>query len=215
MRHLGFLTIAVLAVTLSACQTSSSTTSSKPASQRLQGNLTQSNGEWLFQPCSTTSSYILKPATALTNELNTLTADAANGLFADLAGQLDSSQHYFTPTQRYRLQVEGHDCNDPDFARLQVRASGNEPFWSLLQTPQGLIFNVPGASAIALPYVEEQLPDGRYHISTEANEQNLSLWLTPQTCIDSMSGTVHHLTAQLQWNQKTLYGCASFGALRD
>lgn len=215
MRHLRFFTVIVLVATLSACQSLSSTTSTKQASQRLQGNLTQNNGEWLFQPCSTTTSYTLKPSAALTDEFNTLIADAPSGLFADLAGQLDSSHHYFTPTQRYRLQAEGHDCNDPDFARLQVRVSGNEPFWSLLQTPQGLIFNPPGSSAVALPYIEEQLPDGRFHISTEANEQSLRLWLTPQSCTDSMSGTVHHLTAQLQWNKQTLNGCASFGALRD
>ena len=215
MRHLRYLALILLAATLSACQVFSSTTSPKQTVSRLQGNLTQNNGQWLFQPCSATNSYILKPSAALTDELNTLIAETPSSLFADLAGHLDNTQRHFTPTQRYRLQIEGHACNDPDFARLQVRASGNEPFWSLLQTPQGLIFNPPGASAIALPYIEEQLPDGRFHISTEANQQSLSVWLTPQACTDSMSGTVHHLTAQLQWNKQVLRGCASFGALRD
>lgn len=215
MRHLRFCTAIILAATLSACQTLSSTTTPQQSTSRIQGNLSQNNGQWLFQPCSATDSYILKPSATLTDELNRLAADTSSDLFADLAGYLDSTQQHFTPTQRYRLQIEGHDCNDSDFARLQVRASGNEPFWSLLQTPQGLIFNAPGASAIVLPYIEEQLPGGRFHLSTEANEQHLRLWLTPQACVDSMIGTVHHLTAQLQWNKQTLNGCASFGALRD
>ena len=215
MRHFRIFGLILLTTSLSACQSFTPSTSTNQTPSRLQGDLTQENGQWLFQPCATQDSYTLKPSTELSNELNTLASEAANGLFADLSGHIDSTKQYFTPTQRYRLQIEGHDCNDQDFKRLLVRASGNEPFWSLLQTPKGLIFNQPDASALALPYIEEQLPDGRFHISTEANQQNLQLWLTPQQCIDSMSGTVYHLTAQLRWNQQTLNGCASFGALRD
>ena len=215
MRYFHILSLLLLTLSLSACQALKSTSNNSEPMTRLQGNLTQDNGQWLFKPCTMQDSYILKPSSALKDELNTLSANDPTGLFADLNGHIDNSKGYFTPTQRYRLQVEGFGCNDPDFARLLIRASGNEPFWSILQTPRGLIFNQPGESAVALPYIEEQLPDGRFHISTEANNQNLQLWITPQQCIDSMSGTVYHLTASLQWNQQTLNGCATFGALRN
>lgn len=204
----------LLTITLSACQLFQSPVSPSQPGLRLQGTLTRTDGQWLLQTCATQERYIVRPSATLSEELNRLSTEAASTLFADMHGQIDSSQRYFTPTQRYRLQAEGHDCNDPDFARLLIRASGNEPFWSILQTPQGLIFNQVGEPALALPYIEEQLPDGRFSISTQANNQNLQLWITPQQCTDSMSGAVYHLSAQLQWNQQTLHGCAAYGALR-
>ena len=215
MRHFRILGLILLTASLSACQLFKTSAPDSQTTSRMQGNLSQSNGQWLFKPCTLEDSYTLKPSSALSAELETLATDSANSVFADLRGEIDNATHSFTPTQRYRLQAEGHNCNDPDFARLLIRASGNEPFWSILQTPRGLIFNPPGASAIALPYIEEQLPDGRFHISTQANNQKLQLWITPEQCIDSISGAMYHLTASLQWNEQTLHGCAAFGALRD
>lgn len=214
IHFLRIFSLALLTVSLSACQFFQSPASSIQSELRLQGTLSHANGQWLLQPCTTQERYIVRPSAALSAELNNLSAEAASGVFADLRGQLDNNQQYFTPTQLYRLQSEGHNCNDPDFARLLIRASGNEPFWSILQTPQGLIFNQLDAPALVLPYIEEQLPDGRFHISTQANNQSLQLWITPQQCTDSMSGTVYHLSAQLQWNQQTVHGCAAYGALR-
>ncbi len=213
--YLRILSLILATATLSACQLFNSTNNATQPTLRLQGTLSFTDEQWLLQPCNTQESYILLATKELSEELSALASEAPNGLFADLRGLLDASQQRFTPIQRYRLQIEEHGCNDPDFARLLIRASGNEPFWSILQTPKGLIFNQIDQPAIALPYIEEQLPDGRFHISTQANEQNLQLWITPQQCTDSMSGTVYHLSAQLQWNKQTLHGCAAYGALRD
>ncbi|HHX34238.1 MAG TPA: hypothetical protein GX719_03090 [Gammaproteobacteria bacterium] len=215
MHHFRVLSLILLSLSLSACQLFKPAENVTQSVSRLQGNLTYTNAQWLFQPCNTQNSYTLKPSAALSEELYTFLAEAPNGLFADLGGHLDTNQQIFSPTQRYRLQIEGHNCDDPDFSRLILRASGNEPFWSILQTPKGLIFNQAGEAAIVLPYIDEHFPDGRFNISSQANNQSLQLWITPQPCIDSMSGTLHHLSAELQWNQQTLHGCAAFGALRD
>jgi len=215
MRHFRIISLIFLMVSLSACQFLTPSTSSAKPAQRMQGTITHSQGQWVFQPCTSQNLYIINSSSALDRELIPLITAAPNGFFADLSGHLDMAQQRFTPTQRYRLQTEGHDCSDPDFARLQLRASGNEPFWSILQTPRGLIFNQIGEAAIVLPYLEEQLPDGRFHLSSQANNQKLNLWITPQQCIDSISGTVYHLYVKLQWNQQSFNGCAAFGALRD
>lgn len=215
MCHFRITVLILLSLFLSACQLLKPTTISPPDSTRLQGNITQLNGKWLFQPCATQDTYILEPSLALDGELSTLSSDSGGPLFADLAGTLDSSQQRFTPQQRYRLLFEGHACDDPDFARLQLRASGNQPFWSILLSSQGLLLNQIDQASVALPYIEEQLADGRLIISSQANHQNLQLWLSPNTCIDSMSGAVHHLTARLQLDQQTYHGCAAFGALRN
>lgn len=215
MPYLRTFGILALTASLSACQVFTANTQSTEPSTRLQGALTYTNAQWLFQPCSSSDNYVLKPSQALSEELDMLRPEAPEGLFVDFSGHFDASKQSFTPTQRYRLQIEGHGCDDADFTRLLIRASGNEPFWSALQTPKGLILNLPGEPAVALPYIEEQLPGGQFNISSEANSQNLRLWISPQQCIDSMSGTVYHLTAKLQLNEQTLNGCATFGALRN
>ena len=212
---LPILRLTLITVTLSACQLFSTNHSALQQPLRLQGTLTQFDQQWSLQPCDAPEPYTLIVSAALNEELNTLISEAPNGLFADLSGELDPNLGHFTVAERYRLQIEGHDCSDTDFARLLLRASGNEPFWSILQTPKGLILNQAGEPALALPYIEEQLPDGRFQISTQADQQNLQLWVTPQQCIDSMSGTVYHLSARLQLNQQTFQGCAAFGALRN
>lgn len=215
MRYFRITCLALLALALGACQSFTANTPIAQPALRLQGNLTHNGDNWLLQPCTVQDSYILELSTALSDEFKGLLTESPNSVFADLSGHLDSKQKRFTVKQRYRVQIEGHNCNDPDFERLLLRASGNEPFWSILQTPRGLIFNQIDQPTIALPYIEEQLPDGRFHISTQANNQYLQLWITPQRCVDSMSGAIYHLNTQLQWNQQTVHGCAAFGALRD
>lgn len=207
------LAIAVLIPALSACQLLKPAPSA-PTDTRMQGSISQKEDQWHLQPCDSSQSYTLKLSSAASSSFENLSKDTGGSLFADLAGQITAA-NTFAVNQLYRLQTEGHGCTDPDFSRLQLRASGNEPFWSILQTPKGLILNQAGEPALALPYIEEQLPDGRFQISTQADQQNLQLWVTPQQCIDSMSGTVYHLSARLQLNQQTFQGCAAFGALRN
>lgn len=217
MHPLRIIGLLILTASLSACQlyTSTAKTDAVPLGTRMQGTIVHNEGQWLFQPCGRQQTYIVNSSTELNQELIPLIAEAPHGIFADISGHIDAAQERFTPTQRYRLQIEGQACNDPDLARLQLRASGNEPSWSILQTPRGLIFNQADQASIALPYIEEELGNGRFYISSEANDQNLKLWITPKQCIDSMSGAVYHLHAKLQWNQESFTGCAAFGGLRD
>ncbi len=207
------LAIAVLIPALSACQLLKPAPSA-PTDTRMQGSISQKEDQWHLQPCDSSQSYTLKLSSAASSSFDNLSKDTGGSLFADLAGQITAA-NTFAVNQLYRLQTEGHGCTDPDFSRLQLRASGNEPFWSILQTPKGLILNQAGEPALALPYIEEQLPDGRFQSSTQTDRQTLQLWVTAPQCIGSMSGTVYHLSARLQLNQQTFQGCAAFGALRN
>ncbi len=215
MVFLRLCSLTLIAITLSACQVFQTAKDTAAPSLRIQGTLSHKDDQWRFKPCTTNEHYRLVPSAAINEALQYHLSETTSSLFADLSGTLDRSLSTFTAQQLYRLQTEGHACNDSDFARLLVRASGNEPHWSILQTAQGLILNQADQPALVLPYIEEQLPDGRFYISSEANNQALQLWITPQQCTDSMSGTLYHLSARLQWNQQTLQGCAAYGALRD
>ncbi|HSX88076.1 MAG TPA: hypothetical protein VLG17_08760, partial [Pseudomonas sp.] len=121
----------------------------------------------------------------------------------------------FTPSQIYRLQAEGQGCDDLNFKRSTVRASGHEPDWAVTVNAKGLLLDRPGQPLQALPYLEEQLPGGRLNLTSEANGQRLELWITPQRCVDGMSGAVQHLTAELRIDGQVMRGCGYFGGARN
>ncbi|WP_372867888.1 COG3650 family protein, partial [Pseudomonas sp.] len=90
-----------------------------------------------------------------------------------------------------------------------------EPSWSVTVSSQGLVLNRAGQEPLALPYLEEQLPENRLNLTSEANGQRLELWAAPQRCVDSMSGAVQHLSAELRLNGQVMRGCAYFGGARE
>lgn len=57
--------------------------------------------------------------------------------------------------------------------------------------------------------------DGRFNLTSEANNQHVELWVAPQRCVDSQTGSVQHLTAELRINGEVQRGCAYFGGSRN
>ena len=205
------------------CQLLSNFTEQAPASQpRFQGEISQQDGQLLFKPCLGKNSYqLVSAASDLSDEqLQALLNDAGKPLFADLRGMPDAynpgeNKGQLLVSQVYRLQTEGPACDDPNFKQLLVRAHGNEPLWNINIGRQGLVLERLGQPPVALPYLEERLPDGSSSISTEGDGLKLELWLTPQSCSDSMTGNIEHMTAELSLNDEELHGCAAFGARRS
>lgn len=207
---------------LTACQVYTGKPEGPPPATRLQGQVQLENGQLLFSPCQEQRRFLLVDGgnTGIEHEARQLAGDGQGELFADLAGQLGGSQGQgndgrFEVSQLYRLQGEGHGCEDLNFKRLTLRANGNEPFWQLEVGSKGLVLNRPEHEPLALPYLEERLPEGRLNFSSEANGQRLELWVAPQRCVDGMSGAVNHLSAELRLDGQVLRGCAHFGAMRN
>jgi putative lipoprotein len=189
---------------------------------RLQGELHVVNNRLQFRPCQEKRQFILEDSgnTGLLQEAVTLLNGGKGVLFADLSGRMAASQVAGTDgqielTTLYRIQREGHGCDDLNFKRQTLRASGHEPEWRLDANSQGLILQRPGQTDLVVPYLEEQLPEGRFSLSSEANGQQLELWVAPQRCVDSMSGSVQHLRAELRLNGQTLKGCGAYGGARQ
>lgn len=93
-------------------------------------------------------------------------------------------------------------CQQPPRTAI---AQGNEPFWSVQKTAQGVQINRPG-----------QDPEDIRVISTTQNTQltrylwtNGSLTLRNQPCSDSMSDTVYPYSAMLLLDGKQLIGCGT------
>jgi len=147
-------------------------------------------------------------------------ADDQGKLFADVRGRIVSSAAAGTDSQLdieqlYRLERSGTACEDVDFKRVILRAAGHSPEWTLKASGKGLVLDREGQPPLAVPYVEEQLGDGRFNLGTEANGQKVELWVTPARCIDSVSDSVQHMSAELRVNGQVQRGCAYFGGARD
>lgn len=188
-------------------------TSPEPVTERLQGELRLENGKILMQTCQGQRQVELLDAgdTGLPDDVKALSAGAGQPLFADVRGRLTSPTKGIQQLQLvrlYRLQREGSGCQAGGDNRAMLQAAGHEPDWSVRITPQGLLLEGPARSPLAVPYVEEQMPGGQSSFSSEANNQRLDLWVAPQRCVDSTTGAISHLTAELRLNDQTLRGCA-------
>ncbi|MBA1277456.1 MULTISPECIES: hypothetical protein [Pseudomonadaceae] len=187
--------------------------------ERLQGEVTHRDGLLSLRTCQGERHITLldTDAIGLSEDAQALLSDSGQPLFADVRGTLISREgdSQLQLTQVYRLQAEGPGCDADDFKQLTLRASGNEPGWSVRITTRGMLLVRPGEAPLAVPYLEEQLPGGQSSFSSEANNQRLDLWVAPQRCVDDASGAISHLTAELRLDGQTLRGCAYYGGARN
>ncbi|WP_217476876.1 COG3650 family protein [Stutzerimonas stutzeri] len=188
--------------------------------ERLQGVVTRSEGKLVLDSCQGERQVeLLDPAaTGFGDDAQALWADGNTRLFADVRGRLASradGSAQLQLTQLYRLEGDGHGCNIREFDQLTLRAGGHEPGWAVRITTQGMLLERQGQAPLALPYLEEQLPGGQISFSSEANNQRLDLWVAPLRCVDSATGAVTHLTAELRLDDQTLRGCAYYGGARS
>lgn len=188
---------------------------------RMQGELMAADGKLVFQPCQEQRRYIVNDTgdTSVLQQAATL-ADDQGKLFADVRGRIVSSTTAGTDSQLnleqlYRMERSGAACDDGNFKLLILRAAGHGPEWNLKASGKGLALEREGQPPLAVPFMEEQLGDGRFNLSTEANGQKVELWVTPQRCIDRVTGSVQHMSAELRVNGQVQRGCAYFGGARD
>ena len=182
---------------------------------RLQGQLTAADGKLLFQPCNEQRSLVVNDTggTSVLQEAAPL-ADDQGKLFADVRGRITASGQ-LDLEQLYRVERSGTACDDPDFKQLTLRAAGHGPEWNVRVSGKGMVIDRAGQPPLALPYVEEQLGDGRFNLSTEANNQRIELWVAPQRCVDSSTASVQHMSAELRIDGQVQRGCGYFGGSRN
>jgi putative lipoprotein len=186
---------------------------------RMQGELLGENGQLLFQPCGGHRRYAVSDVgkTGVLQEAATLAAKPG-ALFVDLRGSFDASKTggmdgTLKLQQLYRIERNNGACSDPNFKLQTVHASGHSPEWELKVRGNGMVLTRPNQEPLALPYLEEQLPNGRLNLSSAANDQHIDVWLAPQRCVDGAS--VQFLSAEIRVDGQVQRGCAYFGGARN
>ncbi|MFJ2460318.1 COG3650 family protein [Pseudomonas neuropathica] len=181
---------------------------------RMQGQLTAADGKLVFQPCQEQRQLVVNDigGTSILQEAATL-ADEQGKLFADIRGKVAGDR--LDLTQLYRVERSGTACDDPNFKQLILRAAGHGPEWNVKVSGKGMVIDRAGQPPLAVPYVEEQLGDGRFNLSSEANNQRIELWVAPQRCVDSSTGSVQHMSAELRIDGQVQRGCGYFGGSRN
>jgi putative lipoprotein len=181
---------------------------------RMQGQLTAADGKLVFQPCQDQRQLVVNDigGTSILQEAATL-ADEQGKLFADVRGKVAGDR--LDLTQLYRVERSGTACDDPNFKLLILRATGHGPEWNVKVSGKGMVIDREGQPPLAVPYVEEQLGDGRFNLSSEANNQRIELWVAPQRCVDSSTGSVQHMSAELRIDGQVQRGCGYFGGSRN
>lgn len=217
----SFALLALLPV-FAGCQLFNSQPDSTHAGlSRLQGELVSQNGQWVFQPCVGQQRYSIHDSatTSLVQDATDM-PDKPGALFADIrgsfvTGKTAGAEGDVQVQKLYRLERSQSACKDPNFKQTIVHASGNGPAWDIQTNGKGLILTREGQPQLALPYVEEQVGDGRFNLSTEANNQRIELWVAPQRCTDTADGSIQHLGAELRINGQVQRGCGYFGGARN
>jgi len=181
---------------------------------RMQGQLTAADGKLVFQPCQDQRQLVVYDigGTSVLQEAATL-ADEQGKLFADVRGKVSGDR--LDLGQLYRVERSGTACDDPNFKLLILRAAGHGPQWNVKVNGKGMVIEREGQPPLAVPYVEEQLGDGRFNLSSEANNQRIELWVAPQRCVDSSTGSVQHMSAELRIDGQVQRGCGYFGGARN
>ncbi|MFJ4545400.1 COG3650 family protein [Pseudomonas sp. NPDC088885] len=181
---------------------------------RMQEQLTAADGKLVFQPCQDQRQLVVNDigGTSVLQEAATL-ADEQGKLFADVRGKVSGDR--LDLTQLYRVERSGTACDDPNFKLLILRAAGHGPEWNVKVSGKGMVIDREGQPPLAVPYIEDQLGDGRFNLSSEANNQRIELWVAPQRCIDSNTGSVQHMSAELRIDGKVQRGCGYFGGSRN
>lgn len=222
MRAARSLVLVALLPVFAGCQMFNSQPADTNAGlTRLQGELVSSNGQLIFQPCVGQQRYEVRDSatTTLVQDATDM-PDKPGKLFADIRGRFVSAKASdangeVQVQQLYRLERSSSACQDPNFKQQTVNASGNGPAWEVQAGGKGMVLKREGQPDLALPYVEEQVGDGRFSLSTEANDQRIELWVAPQRCTDSVNGSVQHLAAELRVNGQVQRGCGYFGGARN
>lgn len=99
------------------------------------------------------------------------------------------------------------DCVEAGTLPTPLRASGNEPFWSVDYDGIRVALSQPGEAVRHFPVKGVASRTDGWAVSAVEGGESLRLEITQATCVDSMSGLSRPYSVALKMNEQTLQGC--------
>ena len=115
-----------------------------------------------------------------------------------------------------RAGVETRGCAE-DLGGIAFWASGNEPFWNVQISENGIVFSQLGQPGTTFPYTQPDLSEtSRVYrsITKDPPQHRIEIALHEKRCIDSMSGEHFSFAAQVSLDGRKYLGCAREGRPR-
>jgi len=106
---------------------------------------------------------------------------------------------------------EGFGCS-LELDSIHYRASGNEPFWTLLLTGSAIELIRMGEAGRTWNEIQSRSTDSGVTYVGEASGSNVAVTISQEPCRDSMSGAFFAYRATVVVSGETLDGCALRGA---
>lgn len=98
-------------------------------------------------------------------------------------------------------------CVEDGALMAPLRASGNEPFWAVDYDRWNVVLSQPGQPARSFDVKEQSRQGNGWRVQAESGQANLYLDITPQVCVDNMTGQPHPYTVSLNMNEQSMQGC--------
>jgi putative lipoprotein len=105
---------------------------------------------------------------------------------------------------------EGFRC-DLDLSAFCYRAYGNEPFWSVWISSEGIVVKMPGYEDRRWTDIEERTTEEGVQFAAKGPSGPLWVRIVDGPCHDTMSGAYFAYAARLQIGDEAFMGCALKG----
>lgn len=195
----------------------------EPAGQVVSGFAVHGHEVRAFRPCDTDEEVWAVDPSGLLWELHgdlALHREPYEEVFAIVEGYMGPApEEGFGAEYAATLEIagvlymarEGMRCN-VDLSSFRYRAFGNEPFWSVRVSGDGIVLKTPASDDLVWPDFTAREVDGGALLTADGTAGPLELHVTAEPCRDSMSGAYYAYSARLRLGGKEFTGCVLKGS---
>ena len=112
------------------------------------------------------------------------------------------------------LVVLGLACGRSESGTRGLRAFGNEPFWNVTLSANGIVYGRLGEADISFPYEspvhagDESATQVFGPLTDISGHHEIEVRIWPEDCQDTMADAVHPMRATVRLDGEELTGCA-------
>ncbi len=164
-----------------------------------------------FRSCGQTGSLPLRPVDLFTRNLLDEMTGAGEPVYAEFMGRIGGRVPTMTLTRLIHAALESHGCDGPA-PDYELRAQGNEPFWSVEIRGNTAVWTTPeNLDGSEFEIVSRKRVGNGWLIAASAADTRLDISFAGTPCRDSMADAWFGFTVQLEIGDVEYRGCGRSG----